>query len=152
MARALPLDLDLFQKQIAVYRNDPSKCKDGEWVDAAFRRDWYETFASKYDLRKTHTPSSLAALKLGDVGLLSHGAELYSVYGLTIRRDSPLPQTLVIGYADGYVGYVPDPHAYEAKEYAAVAVPKMLNFPPFQPTAGRDLASAALKLLKKVSA
>ena len=31
----------------AVYRNDPSKCKHGEWVDAAFSRDWYETFASK---------------------------------------------------------------------------------------------------------
>ena len=147
----LPLDLDLFQKQIAVYRNDPSKCKDGEWVDAAFSRDWYETFASKYDPRKTHTPSSLAALRLGDVGLLFHGAELYSVYGLTIRRDSPLPETLVVGYADGYVGYLPDPHAYAAKEYAAVVVPKILNFPPFQPTAGRDLAAGALKLLRKVA-
>ncbi|MBI2929870.1 MAG: neutral/alkaline non-lysosomal ceramidase N-terminal domain-containing protein [Verrucomicrobia bacterium] len=147
----LPLDLALFRDQIARYRSDPSKCTGGEWVDAAFAKDWHDTFAAKWNFKQSHLPSALTAMRLGDVGLVFHGAELYSFYGLAIRRDSPLPHTLVIGYADGYVGYLPDPNAYRHGEYAAVVVPKILNFPPFTPTAARELAAGAVRLLRKVA-
>jgi hypothetical protein len=59
--------------------------------------------------------------------------------------------TLVVGYADDVAGYVTDPKAYEAGEYAAVVVPRILNLPPFEPTAGRQLSAAAGKLLAKLS-
>jgi hypothetical protein len=147
----LPLDLARFRDQIARYRSDPSKCTGGEWVDAAFAKDWHDTFAAKWDFKQSHLPSALTALRLGEVGLVFHGAELYSFYGLAIRRDSPLPHTLVIGYADGYVGHLPDPDAYRRGEYAAVVVPKILNFPPFTPTAARELAAGAVRLLRKVA-
>ena len=147
----LPLDLALFQDQIARYRSDPSKCTGGEWVDAAFAKDWFDTFATKWNLKQSRLPTPLSVLRLGDLGLLFHSAELYSYYGLAIRRDSPLPHTLVVGYADGYVGYLPDPRAYEAKEYAAIVVPKILNFPPFKSTAARELTGAAVNLLKQAS-
>ena len=147
----LPLDLDLFRHQIARYRSDPASCTGGEWVDAAFARDWHDTFAAKWDFKQSRLPTALTALRLGEVGLVFHGAELYSYYGLAIRRDSPLPHTLVVGYADGYVGYLPDPNAYRHGEYAAVVVPKILNFPPFTPTAARELAAESVRLLRKVA-
>ena len=147
----LPLDMELFRAQIRSYHDDPSKCVAGEWVDAGFSKDWYEMFASRWDQRQKNVPSSVAAMRLGDVGLVFHGSELYSVYGLMIRRDSPLPRTIVVGYSDGYVGYLPDPKAYEAREYAAVVVPKILNYPPFARTAARELSEGALRLLRKAA-
>ena len=48
------------------------------------------------------------------------------------------------------IGYVTDPVAYEKGEYAAVVVPKIIDLPPFQPQAGRELAAAAISLLKKL--
>ena len=50
----------------------------------------------------------ISVTQLGEVGLLFHLAELYSYYGLEIRRDSPFEHTLVIGYTDDFIGYRPE--------------------------------------------
>ncbi len=91
-------------------------------------------------------------MQLGDVGLVFHPAELYSCYGLTIRRDSPLADTLVVGYTDDIIGYLPDPNAYKAGEYSAITVPKILDLPPFTPTAARALTAASIEMLNKLVA
>jgi hypothetical protein len=147
----LPFDLQLFQQWLDEYRGDPSKCSSGPWVDARFAEDWYRGSRQR-DLTQTHLPVSLSAWQLGDVGLLFHPAELYSCYGLEIRRDSPFPDTLVLGYADDIIGYLPDPQAYQDGEYSAITVPKILDLPPFQPTAARELTAAAVSALHKLVA
>lgn len=146
----LPFEMDLFRRQIDQYRSDPASCAKGEWVDAAFAKDWHDTFAAKYDMKAIDLPIVLTAARLGSVGLAFHPAELYSVYGLTIERDSPLRPTLVVGYADGYVGYVSDPRSYENQEYAALVVPKILAYPPFAANAGRQMTAALADLWKEV--
>jgi hypothetical protein len=147
---AIPLDIPLLENQLARYRTDPTKCQGGEWVDAGFAKDWFDA-ASKYDLKRTHLACRLSALRLGDVGLVFHPGELYSFYGLAIRRGSPFAHTLSVGYTDGIVGYLPDPTAYKAGEYAAITVPKILDYPPFTPTAARELTQAAGAMLKEVA-
>ncbi|MEQ2007159.1 MAG: neutral/alkaline non-lysosomal ceramidase N-terminal domain-containing protein [Limisphaerales bacterium] len=143
---ALPLDLAVFKARVAAKRPLAAEGR----LDA-YEKDWYENFAARYDLTKAHLPITLGAIRIGPVGLLFHPAELYSCYGLAIQRDSPLPHTFVIGYADGYVGYVADPKAYTRSEYAAVMVPTILNYPPFTPNAGREMAAAAAELLRRVA-
>lgn len=143
----VPLDMDLFRRWLQQYRNDPAQCASGEWVDAAFAADWYQG-SLKRDVNQTVLPAPLSTLRLGDVSMVFHPAELYSCYGLQIRRDSPTPDTLVVGYTDGIIGYLADPYAYETQEYAATTVPKILDLPPFTPTAGRQLTAAAVAMLQ----
>lgn len=145
----IPLDLDRFKNWLSEYQKDPSQCKSGTWVDAGFAADWFQG-AGKWDLMQTHLLAPLSAMQLGEVGLVFHPAELYSYYGLAIQRDSPLSTTLVVGYADDAIGYLPDPNAYTAGEYAAVVVPKILDLPPFTPTAAREMAAGAVKLLQRL--
>ena len=147
----LPLDVELFKQWLDEYRKDAANCKDGSWVDARFAKAWYED-SVKQDLKRTHLPVPLSAMRIGSVGLVFHATELYSYYGLEIRRDSPLSDTLVVGYADDSVGYAPDPGAYKAGEYAAIVVPKILELPPYTPVAARAMSCAAVELLQKVSA
>jgi hypothetical protein len=144
-----PLDIELHQQQLAQYRADPSQCTKGPWVDAEFAREWYEV-ASKWDLKQTSYATPISALRLGDVALLFHPSELYSVYGLTLRRDSPFRDTLVLGYVDDLIGYVPDPKAYAAGEYSAMVVPKLMSLPCYKPEVGRALTAAGLDLLRKL--
>lgn len=144
----VPLDKALHKSWVERYQQEPAKCVGGEWVDAGFAKDWFEGNA-KRDLGDGHVPISLSALQLGDVGMVFHPSELYTCFGLAIRRDSPLANTLVVGYTDGIIGYLPDPNAYKAKEYSAIVVPKILDVGPFTPTAGEEVTAAASALLKK---
>jgi neutral/alkaline ceramidase-like enzyme len=146
----VPLDMALFESWLDAYRKDPSACQSGQWVDAGFAKDWFDANSGR-DLTDSHLPCALSAMQLGEVGLVFHPAELYSYYGLAIRRDSPLDNTLVVGYADGIIGYLPDPAAYAAGEYAAITVPKILDYPPFTPTAAGEMSRAAVGMLKEIA-
>ncbi len=143
----LPYDIALFQSWLESYRQSPEKCTSGPWVDAGFAEDWYRGNVNR-DLSQKELPITLTALRLGDVAMMFHPSELYTCYGLMIRRDCGFPHTLVVGYTDGFVGYLPDPKAYQAGEYAAFVVPKIVDYPPFQPDAARGMASAAVKMLR----
>lgn len=145
----LPLDMARLRSELELYRKQPEICTAGEWVDAGFAKDWYAS-ASQWPEDRREYAAPISGLALGDVALLFHPAELYSSYGLTIQRDSPFRDTLVCGYTDDLVGYVTDPQAYSQKEYAALVVPKILNLPPFDPGAGRQLTAASLKLLHQL--
>jgi hypothetical protein len=90
-------------------------------------------------------------MRFGDLALVFHPSELYSAYGLTIRRDSPVEDTIVIGYADDMVGYITDSAAYEKHEYAAIVVPKLIGLPPFKPNTGRGLTAGILQLLASIA-
>ncbi len=143
----VPLDMALFEAWREQYRNDPASCAGGPWVDKGFAEDWYRGNADR-DLANAHLPITLSVLQLGPLGMAFHPGEMYSVYGLTIRRDSPLANTLVVGYADGIIGYLPDPAAYQAGEYSAITVPKICDIPPYKPNVGREVTTAILQLLR----
>ena len=146
----VPLDTAQLKEQLDTYRREASKCDQGEWVDAGFAKDWFAS-AVKWNLKKGSLSTPMTALRLGGVGLLFHSTELYSFYGLKMRLDSPFPTTLAVGYTDDLIGYLTDPNAYRDREYGAMVVPKILNFPPFTPHAGREFTSAATTLLKKLA-
>ncbi|MGQ9505433.1 MAG: neutral/alkaline non-lysosomal ceramidase N-terminal domain-containing protein [Thermogutta sp.] len=146
----LPYDIDLFQSWLQTYRESPEKCNSGEWVDAGFAEDWYRGNVNR-KLSEKELSVPISALCLGDVAMIFHPAELYSCYGLTMRRDSPFVNTIPVGYSDGFIGYLPDPKAYQTREYAAMVVPKILDYPPFQPVAGRVMTARALELLKRLA-
>ena len=142
----IPLNMELFAAWLEEYRSDPAKCTTGAWVDAGFAEDWYRGNCDR-DLNRSELPVTLSSMRIGQIGLAFHPAELYSFYGLAIRRDSPFRDTIVVGYTDGMIGYLADPRAYEAGEYAATTVPKILDFPPFMPQAARQMSGAIVQLL-----
>jgi hypothetical protein len=47
--------------------------------------------------------------------------ELFASHAAEIRKSSPFRQTRVIGYADGYAGYVADAEAYRLETYEAAS-------------------------------
>ena len=141
----VPLDIPEVKLQMEQYRKDPAACASGVWVDAGFAKDWFDA-ASKWDLKRTALPTEISAMRIGELGMVFHPAELFSVYGLEIRHRSPLPNTIVVGYTDGIIGYVADPNRYKEHGYEAAVVPKILDIPPFTPTAGREFTKGAVKL------
>lgn len=145
---SLPLDLDRFRQELAAFRAAPETYDCG--VDRPFAKDWF-AWAEKYDQSRTTYSTPLSAMRLGDLGFVFHGSELYSYYGLAIRGDSPFADTLVVGYTDDAVGYITDPKAYEGQEYGAVLTPRILGLPPFVPQAAAHLVEQSKQLLDRLA-
>ena len=55
------------------------------------------------------------------VGLVSEPAELFCEYGMRARKQSPFSTTLVLGLANGFIGYVPTPNVYTEGGYECEA-------------------------------
>ncbi len=142
----LPFDLELYGRWMAAYAEEPEKCTSGHWVNAHFAKAWYEDNAAS----PWQEPSLLVELglvRLGELAFVFHPAELYSYYGLLIRHQSRVPHTWVVGYANDFIGYLPDPMAFAKGEYAATTVPKILDLPPFCADAAEILAHRAIELV-----
>ena len=61
----------------------------------------------------------LTVVALGDHAWVHLPVELFASFGLRIRAESPFATTRVVGYTDGYFGYVPDAAAYREGTYEA---------------------------------
>lgn len=55
------------------------------------------------------------------IGLVSEPAELFCEYGIRARQESPFKTTLVLGLANGFIGYVPTPNVYSEGGYECEA-------------------------------
>lgn len=84
----------------------------------------------------------LPAWKLGGVRLVAVPGELFASLGARIVESAPGP-ALVLGYANGYAGYLVDDAAEAAGTYEALASP-------FAPGAGNAVAKAAATIIAKV--
>jgi neutral ceramidase len=80
-----------------------------------------------------------------DVALVGLSCEPFSALGLEIRRRSPFATTLVVGYANGYCGYMPDEASFARGGYEASSAFTA-------PGSGERLAETALTLLGELKA
>ena len=94
--------------------------------------------------------TEIQAVRIGDVVLIGHPSELFTEFGLGIKRGSSAKHTFVVGYANGFVGYVPDRGDFERGGYAAVRVPMICGNFPFDPNVGEYLMEVSLALIEEV--
>ncbi|WP_433164148.1 hypothetical protein [Kribbella sp. CA-247076] len=62
----------------------------------------------------------ISVVTLGDVCWVNLPVELFALHGACLQADSTHPITRVIGYTDGYYGYIVDPSAAESGAYEAL--------------------------------
>lgn len=86
----------------------------------------------------------LSVVTLGDLAWVHLPVELFAALGARIARHSPFPTTRVIGYTDGYFGYVADRQAHDDGAYEA-----RMSY--FAPETADTLVEAALGLLREAS-
>lgn len=54
----------------------------------------------------------IQAIRIGDIAIATTPNETYALTGLKLKRQSPLPKTMVIELANGGDGYIPPPEQY----------------------------------------
>ncbi|MCE5240848.1 neutral/alkaline non-lysosomal ceramidase N-terminal domain-containing protein [bacterium] len=86
------------------------------------------------------------AVRLGQAAVIALPVELFVDYQLRFKRESPLPHSLLIGYANDYLGYVPTPEALQQGGYEA----QPMSWSKLGPTAGDTLIATGLELLSEL--
>jgi neutral ceramidase len=82
-------------------------------------------------------------LRLGQAALIALPVELFVDYQLQFKRQSPLPYSFLVGYANDYLGYVPTPQALAEGGYEA----RPMSWSKLGPQAGADMIAAGLEML-----
>jgi hypothetical protein len=122
-------DLSPARERIAVTR------AQGEAMLAALTAIPHELAAIPRTLR-------IDAWTLGDLALVAVPAELFVSLGREIEKAFP-GTTLILGYANGYSGYLADRTAHRSGTYEALASP-------FGPEAGERVAATAARLVARL--
>ena len=92
----------------------------------------------------------IAALRIGDVGIIGLPCEPFLGIGRQIKRGSPLPLTLPCGYMNANdVNYVPDGPNSEDREYVSSFYRYRPGLLPYRQPAGDLLAQEAVDMLKR---
>jgi neutral ceramidase len=82
----------------------------------------------------------LCLWRIGGLGLVTIPGELFSGLGRAIKDQSPFMNTIIAGYSNGYINYIPHREAYRQGGYEALLTPLAPGF-------GENLVSAAVQAL-----
>jgi len=93
-------------------------------------------------------PAHLSALRLGNLAIVFVPGEIFSETGLAIEKASPFPNTIVVGFAESSIGYVPPKHVFQEGGYEVG--PGKWSF--LQEQAESILRQETEKLLKSLAA
>jgi len=92
--------------------------------------------------------AEMQAFRLGETALVSFAGELFVKIGLSIKSRSPVKNTLIAGYTNGSVGYVPQPEDYPFGGYEVSEAFYGYGLPaPIAPEAARLIEDTALELI-----
>jgi hypothetical protein len=89
-----------------------------------------------------HLDLPISVVVLGELAWVHLPVEPFTCYASTIRKASPFAYTRIIGYTDGYFGYLADAAAHDEAVYEA-------SSSPFDPDGASVLVSAVHELLQK---
>jgi neutral ceramidase len=91
-------------------------------------------------------PCEVQAIRIGDLGIVTNGAEFFCQLGLDIKAASPFVRTWVVSLTNQWIGYVATPSAYYAGGYE----PRTARSAKMAPWAGQSLVEGSLAALKRV--
>jgi hypothetical protein len=114
-------------------------------VEDADKAEFFKEFTNTIEINgKFYVRTIVQALRVGPLGLVGFPGEMFSDIGLEIKNAKIFPATLVIGYANDYIGYAGSTAVYQAGGYEMM----MMSIGPEE---GPMLTEAALTLLKNTT-
>jgi neutral ceramidase len=101
-------------------------------------------------LRRAHpvVDCEVQSIRIGELGIVSSGTELFCQPSLDIKRASPFARTWVVTLGNEYLGYVPTGTAFYAGGYE----PRTARSSFLAPEAAQKLVEGSLRALKTVKA
>lgn len=122
-----------------------------EWKAVAamcrFNLEWTTRMLADYQDRPEWIETEVQALRIGEFGIVANSSEFFSGPALEVRRGVQVPYLMHACYANGRIGYLPDPYDVERKTYASYQSPKYCDQFPFTAEASGVMVQAMKDLM-----
>jgi hypothetical protein len=148
----LPLNIPI-NEEIEKIMNEVRQKFDEKWVKVY--HEWAESVLRK--LGNNPEPwmeTEIQVIRIGDAVLVAQPSEMFVKFCLEAKKRSPYKNTFLVGYANDFVGYIPDEEDYKrwgGFGYAAIIVPSLLDNFCFPPNVGRVITEALVDLIQSLS-
>jgi neutral ceramidase len=94
--------------------------------------------------------AEVQAITIGGLALVGVPGELFAAPGLEIKARSSARRTIVLGYANGNIGYIPTRAAYQLGGYEVASAYRFYGYPAaVGPEAGEMVVEAALTAITR---
>jgi len=117
-----------------------------------FAMEWTEDVLPDLDTRPEALEAEVEVIRIGNVYLAAHAAELFSTLGLDLRKRWQSEDLFVLGYSNGSIGYMPDEYDIRRRGYGAYTSPKCTGQFPFTAESGSALIESLVEALNKTDA
>lgn len=127
-----------------------AKLESKDAIEAKFLTDWAESMLKKLSNEpETELTTEIQVIRIGNIVLACNPSELFTEFALKIKQQSEI-KVLNVGYANDFVGYIPNRGEFERKGYAAARVPMICDNFPFAVNVGDVLVEEMLGLIGEV--
>jgi hypothetical protein len=132
-----------------------SRRKFGEKWGKVFL-EWAESLLEKVENNpKKEMEIETQLIRIGETILIAQPSEMFVEFCLEVKKRSLYENTFLIGYANDYIGYIPNEEDYKRNSnfggYAAIMVPPLLDNFCFSPNVGRVMTDSLIELIQSLS-
>jgi hypothetical protein len=140
-----PVAVGYARRDVMVPRCNPGAQRDG----AITRLGWRpESFQSAKRAAANMPPAlnvPVSAARIGPLGIATNAGELFVEWGLSIKKRSPFPHTIVAELTNDWIGYEPTELAFKHEGYETLAGVDLVSREGIQ-----TLVDTAVELLQKL--
>lgn len=140
-----PIVVGYARRDVAVPCRDPADQREGAIARLGWRPDMFEgakrAAASMPRIRNV----PVNAGRIGPLGIATNAGELFVEWGISVKKRSPFPYTIVCELTNDWVGYEPTAQAIENEGYETLAGVDFITLKGIE-----SLVDTAVKLLEEL--
>ena len=138
------------RRDVAAERRDPASQPEEaigrlDWGGGGGREDIFEPMLDHIGAMPEKLPVPVNAIRLGPFAVASNPGELFVEHGLTIKRESPFPHTVVAELTNDCILYQPTREAFEQQGYETLVGANRISMDGIE-----EIVGAAVELLEEL--
>jgi neutral ceramidase len=137
-----PVAVGYARRDVTVPRCNPAAQRDEAITRLGWRLESFESTKREAANMPLTLKVPVSAARIGPLGIATNAGELFVEWGLSIKKRSPFPHTLVSELTNDWVGYEPTELAFQHEGYETLAGVDFVSFQGIQ-----TLVDTAVELL-----
>ena len=116
-----PIVVGYARRDVLVPCSDPASQREGAVARLGWRKDSFDAAKRQATGMPKTREVPVSAARIGPLGIATNAGELFVEWGISIKRHSPFPHTIVSELTNDWIGYEPTAQAFQHEGYESLA-------------------------------